>query len=302
MVASRALVSSLVVGIVCGILAIAIYSSAAATSRWIALRSESIAPSRPTQLDPNIVTILERTEASLGKESVVERAVAPDGRKVALYHRLTPTRFSLTLITSTQTTAITPAPPDLDVGSTAWHPNSTVLAFVTAATGSFGSTVWQYDLQKGQRSRLAHFADQQAYALTWNRQGKVLALLLADQAHTGDRYHGNLVLVTQDGAVRQLTTKFAMVSPSWSPSGQMVAVGDEALIGEPKSGSGIIIFSHEGKKVRYEPSPRIKDADPDSQIDKVIWESEATVLVRFSVFRGSGTAEQGVKWFKLMLQ
>jgi dipeptidyl aminopeptidase/acylaminoacyl peptidase len=283
-------------------LALGGYSNVAATSRWIVLRPENLTPSRRTQVDPKLATILATAEKNLGKESVVDRLVAPDGQKVAIYHRRTATRFSLTLITSTQTAPIAPVSPDLDVGSIAWHPNSTVLAFVTAATGSFGSTVWQYDLQKGQRSRLAHFGDQQAYALAWNRQGNVLALLLADQAHAGDRYHGNLVLVAQDGGIRQLTTNFAMVSPSWSPSGQMVAAGNEALIGEPKSESGISVFGLDGKKIRHEPSPGIKGADPDSQVDRVIWESETTILVRFSVFRGSGAAEEGVRWFKLILQ
>jgi hypothetical protein len=293
-------IAIILVGVLCLGAAIGVSVGAA---KWAPLRDERISAVPSPKPNKALMTALAGFEASIDKQNVVQRVVAPDGRKVAVYHRQTPSKFSVTLIDSSRTAPISPVDADLDVGSIAWRPDSKALAVVAWTQGAAGSTIWQYDAGSGRLSRrLAAFDRQLAYALAWDRQGNTLAALVADEAHTGDRLHGNLVLVDKSGAVRQLTSDHAAVSPSWAPSGTQIAVGNETLVGRPGSHSGINIFDVGVGDVRFESTSQRAGVAPDLQIDRVIWKTERTIFVRFSVFRGSDAPADNVQWYEVVLQ
>ena len=300
---SRATIARALAIVLCGALSLSAASKVgAAAARWTPIADQGSFVEPFPRLDPAVARALAGLESSLGNENVALRLAAPDGRKVAVYHRLPSSRFAVALVMSNRTTPIKPVNTDLDVGGIAWRPDSAALTLVTWQPGSPGSTVWQYDVDAGQFSRHVRFDRQIAYAPVWNKLGDTLAMLASDEAHTGDRHHGNLVLIDQGGVVTQLTKEFAAVSPSWAPSGRRIAVGNESPIGRPNSRSGVTVYSIEGSKVRHESPPRPPQADDDLQIDRVIWQADETILVRFSVFRGSDTPPGAVQWYRLVLQ
>jgi hypothetical protein len=246
--------------------------------------------------------IVESMAESVGPTNIDRQSLSPDRRKVAIHYRIPRLKQRFLVATESEGAVRPEVRDEVTVTDIAWMPDSSSLAFaIKDVTGpNRAAEVLLYNLVTRQAAPIVRIENSDVYHLAWHPRGTGLAFLVSDLAHIGDRMHGNLYLHKLGGQTIRLTQDFTSVSPAWSPSGQLLAVGNEQFVGRPKSEAGVALYSEHGMLVSKLPlRGRLGRVPEDLQVDTVRWSNDQQLLLRMSLFHGLEQSATHVSWYRI---